>query len=140
MGLKYLLDTNILSELARPHPNPQVVEKMRIHSGEYGTAVTAWHEMQYGVQRMPASQRRNHYQSYLDTLEQAGLPILPYEKAAGEWLAQERGWLSKQGITTALADGEIAAVAMTNHLILVTRNLADFTHFNDLTLENWFAE
>lgn len=138
MGLKYLLDTNILSELARPQPNPQVVEKMRQYSGHYGTAVTAWHEINYGVQRMPDSVRRRHYQSYLDTLETAGLPILPYEKVAGEWLAQERGRLSQQGISVALADGEITAIAVSNHLTLVTRNVKDFTHFNNLTIENWF--
>ena len=89
MGLKYLLDTNILSEPTRPQPDQQVIAQLDKHRGQYGTAVTAWHEMHYGVQRMPESKRRRHYQSYLDTLEQARLPVLPYEKVAGEWLAKE---------------------------------------------------
>jgi predicted nucleic acid-binding protein len=39
-----------------------------------------------------------------------------------------------------LIDAQIAAIARTNNLILVTRNTADFKHFADLKLQNWFAE
>jgi tRNA(fMet)-specific endonuclease VapC len=46
--------------------------------------------------------------------------------------------LSEIGLTPAFADGQIAAVASTNQLILVTRNLKDFINFRDLTIENWF--
>jgi len=33
---------------------------------------------------------------------------------------------------------QIAAIASTNQLILVTRNTQDFINFGDLTIENWF--
>jgi tRNA(fMet)-specific endonuclease VapC len=65
--------------------------------------------------------------------------VLPYEKTAGQWLARERGKLSKQGITIPLADGEIAAVAFYNRLILVTRNVDDFSMYDGLNIENWFT-
>ena len=42
------------------------------------------------------------------------------------------------GLTPAFADGQIAAIASTNQLILVTRNTKDFINFGDLTIENWF--
>ncbi|WP_331281805.1 PIN domain-containing protein [Planktothrix serta] len=36
-------------------------------------------------------------------------------------------------------DGQIAAIAKVNHLILVTRNVSDFADSEGLTLENWFV-
>ena len=64
--------------------------------------------------------------------------IFPYEKMAGEWLAQERGRLSKKGVTIPLAEGEITAIAFTNQLILVTRNVDDFANYDELNIQNWF--
>jgi tRNA(fMet)-specific endonuclease VapC len=139
MGLKYLLDTNILSEPAKPTPNEHVLQKLEQYSGQYCTAVTVWHELHYGVERMADSKRKESLFAYLGSLEQAGLVILPYEKMAGQWLAQERGMLSKKGVSIPFADGEIAAVTFTNQLTLVTRNVADFAIYNELLIQNWFT-
>jgi tRNA(fMet)-specific endonuclease VapC len=45
---------------------------------------------------------------------------------------------SQAGQTPAYCDGQIAAIAAVNNLTLVTRNINDFQHFQDLKLENWF--
>ena len=66
------------------------------------------------------------------------IPFPPYEKTAAEWFAQERARLTQIGHPPSYPDGQIAAVAVTNNLILVTRNMADFAHFAGLRLENWF--
>jgi tRNA(fMet)-specific endonuclease VapC len=87
---------------------------------------------------MADSKRKDSLLSYLKSLEQAGLIILPYEKTAGEWLAQERGRLSKLGITLPLMDGEIVAITQINKLTLITRNVSDFTNYDGLLVENWF--
>ena len=139
MGLKYLLDTNILSEPAKSQPNQHVLHKLNQYSGQYCTAVTVWHELHYGVERMRDSKRKESLFAYIKALEHGGLVILPYEKVAGEWLAQERVRLSKQGVTIPFADGEIAAIAFTNHLTLVTRNVDDFANYDELVIQNWFT-
>jgi tRNA(fMet)-specific endonuclease VapC len=36
-------------------------------------------------------------------------------------------------------DGQIAAIARVNHLILVTRNIIDFQNFSGIEVENWFT-
>lgn len=138
MGLSYLLDTNILSEPTKPHPNPHVIRRLQQHNGQYCTAVTVWHELHYGVQRLTDSKRKTSLFAYLNALEQSGLVILPYEKMAGEWLAQARSKLAQQGITAPYPDGEIAAIAMTQQLTLVTRNVQDFVIYDGLRVENWF--
>ncbi len=138
MGLKYLLDANILSEPTKKQPNQQVLHKLGIHAGKYCTAVTVWHEMHYGLARLVESQRKTALCAYMQRLEDSGLPILPYEKTAGLWLAQERARLSQQGIAIPFADGEIAAIAFINQLILVTRNVSDFNMYGQLVIENWF--
>lgn len=138
MGMNYLLDTNILSEPTKPQPNLHVLDRLQRHSGQYCTAVTVWHELHYGLARMADSKRKDSLLTYLKSLEHGGLIILPYEKKAGEWLAQERGRLSKQGITLPMMDGEIAAIAQTNKLTLITRNGHDFADYDGLVMENWF--
>ena len=66
------------------------------------------------------------------------LRILPYDRGAAVWHAEERARLVSQGRTSAFMDGQIAAIAIVNHLILVTRNTQDFADFAGLTVENWF--
>lgn len=68
----------------------------------------------------------------------SGLIILPFEQAAAEWFVQERARLKSTGQTCAYADGELAAIAAVNNLILVSRNTSDFACFQNLTVHNWF--
>ena len=82
--------------------------------------------------------RKRHLLRYL---EQALRPlaVLPYDGKAALWHAEERARLTAQGRTPPYVDGQIAAIAKTNDLTLVTRNTSDFVHFADLRVENWFA-
>jgi tRNA(fMet)-specific endonuclease VapC len=65
------------------------------------------------------------------------LPILPYDEAAAEWHAMERARLAALGRTLPFVDGQIAAIAQTNNLVLVTANAVDFRDFAGLTIEDW---
>lgn len=138
--LKYLLDTNILSEPTKAQPNVQVLAKLQKHNGCYATSATVWHELHFGCERLPESKLKQRLQSYLAMLLEQGLDILPFEQQAGEWLAVERARLMKEGFTPAFADAQIAAVATVNGLILVTRNTDDFSRFLGLQINNWFDE
>ena len=59
--------------------------------------------------------------------------------AAATWFSQERARLSKQGLMPSYPDGQIAAVAAVNDLILITRNVDDFVEFSGLQISNWFT-
>lgn len=136
--LTYLLDTNILSEPARNQPNARVMHYFAEKDGQYATAAIVWHELCYGCACLPDSKRKQHLQSYLATLEDNNLIILPYDQAAAQWFAEQRATMKSQGLTPAYADGEIAAIAAVNQLTLVTRNIQDFLDFEGLELANWF--
>ena len=136
--LKYLLDTNILSEPARQNPNSLVMDRFQMYDGQYATSSIAWHELLYGVAVLQNSKKKTHLKTYLKILQDNGLIIIPYDNVAAEWFAKQRAALKAQGKTSAYVDGEIAAVATTNKLTLVTRNIDDFQYFENLTLDNWF--
>ena len=138
MGLKYLLDTNVLSEPTKSQPNANVMRHLELYAGQYATSSTVWHELTYGVERMLDSKRKEQLSAYLAMLEHNGLPILAYDKVAAAWFAQERARLANQGIVVTYADGEVAAVAHTNQLTLITRNIKDFKLYTQLILEDWF--
>ncbi|MDD5276365.1 MAG: type II toxin-antitoxin system VapC family toxin [Methylovulum sp.] len=136
--ISYLLDSNILSEPARLKPNDRVLQRFATHDGDYATAAIVWHELVYGCELLPASKRKKQLQSYLAMLLANGLIVLPFDQAAADWYAKERARLQREGKTCAYADGEIAAIAVTQQLILVTRNTHDFENFQELVLQNWF--
>ena len=90
-----------------------------------------------GVFYLPESKRRRGMERFLEDTVRPTIPILSYDQTAAEWHGQERVRLSQLGRTPSFADGQIAAVAPTNDLILVARNLSDFSSFADLVVENW---
>ena len=135
--LKYLLDTNILSERARRCPDLNVGSRLAAHAHEACTAAPVLHELEYGLVRMPDGLRKQELAGYLKWVLR--LEILPYDREAARWHAEERARLTGRGRTPPFVDGQIAAIAATNGLTLVTRNTGDFDGFTDLTVENWFA-
>lgn len=138
MKRRYLLDTNIISEPIRPQPNPKVLARIQEYRREIVTASVVWHELLFGCQRLPESRKRRMLEIYLHDVVEQTIPILPYAKAAAEWHAQERARLSLAGVSPAFADGQIAAIANSHGLIVVTANVVDFANFKGLSIENWF--
>jgi tRNA(fMet)-specific endonuclease VapC len=138
MSLKFLLDTNILSEPARPIPNANVLHQLDIHKSGVAVSSVAVHELIYGCLRLPESKRREYLRNYIYE-SVLNLPVFDYDLKAAQWHAEERVRLSQIGKTPAFVDGQIASIAFCNNLILVTNNVSDFEFFNGLNVENWFV-
>jgi tRNA(fMet)-specific endonuclease VapC len=138
MGLRYLLDTNILSEPMRPAPDQGVLARLLEVGDTAATGAPAWHEIEYGRSRLPAGRRRRAIDALVDQLDSV-LVVLPYDKAAARWHARERARLAKKGTPPPFVDGQLAAIAAVNGLALVTRNVRDFVCFADLRVESWFG-
>lgn len=139
MSLRYLLDTNIISNALRPRPHAGLAAWAVEHRAESATAAPVWHELWYGCQRLPVSAKRTTIEEYIRAAVTDVLPILPYDERAALWHANERSRLVAIGQTPAYFDGQIAAIAATNDLTLVTFNTSDFRGFADLKLLDWSA-
>jgi len=137
--MRYLLDTNVLSEAIKTVPDKNVLTMIEKHQDEIVTAAPVWHELQFGCQHLPRSRKREIIASFLDDILKRTMLILPYDKRAAEWHAKERARLSSRGVTGSFVDGQIASIAGVNGLILVTRNIVDFKPFSKLKLENWHS-
>jgi tRNA(fMet)-specific endonuclease VapC len=120
--LRYLLDTNMLSEPTKPAPSLVFLEYFERHAGATGIASVTWHEALYGARLLPEGKRRR---AILDYLQSLAFPVLSFDSRAADWL------------TAPYADGQIAAIAAVNDLTLVTANRKDFTEFNSLTVVSW---
>ena len=137
--MRYLIDTNILSEPLKPKPDEQVVSLMKQHTSDIAIAVITWHEMLFGYHRLPESRRKEKIERYLTLTEETFL-ILPYTIEASVWHSKERARLTNIGQPPSFPDSQIAAIAVVNDLSVVTRNIDDFKNFQGLQTENWFQD
>lgn len=134
--IRYLLDSNVLSEPVRPTPSPSVVRRLERDGPLLATSATVFHEMLFGMEKLPPSRKREAIAAHLETVV-ASMPILPYDEEAARWHATERARLERVGLPASYRDSQIAAVAAIHGLILVTANVSDFAQLSGLTIENW---
>jgi tRNA(fMet)-specific endonuclease VapC len=137
VSVRFLLDTNALSEPLRRDPHRGFMRRLRVHTGRIAIASTTWHEALFGLHRMPSGERRQQVQDYLFDVVAPSIPILSYDEVAAEWHARERARLISQGQNPPFADGQIAAVAKVHDLALITANVRDFQVFEGIAIENW---
>lgn len=134
--LRYLLDTNIVSQPVSKMPAEGVLRKLQTAADQCAIAAPVWHELQYGCRRLPAGKRREALEDYLAEVVQTTFPILPYDTVAAKRHATERARLENIGMAIPFVDGQIAAIALVHELVLVTGNLRDFAAVAGLRVEN----
>jgi tRNA(fMet)-specific endonuclease VapC len=137
MTLKFLLDTSIISAPISRTPNRTVVRRLEQQAAYCAIAAPVWHELVYGSSRLPAGKRKEALEEYLHGVVQRSFAILPYDELAAERHGRERARLEAAGRTPPFVDGQIAAIAQSQRLTLVTANVEDFRDFDDLQLTDW---
>ena len=137
MTPNYLLDTSIVSAPLWKEPDSRVLDRLDTSGHECAIASPVWHELLFGCMRLPKGKRRAAIESYLYDVIRASFPILPYDEAAATWHGAERARLEAVGRPAPFVDGQIAAIAHVQGLILVTANERDFSTFSGIVVENW---
>lgn len=137
MSLRYLLDTNVVSSPISKLPNAEIVQRLAMVGHECAISAPVWHELTYGCHRLPSGKRRASLESYLQDVVITSFPVLAYDEQAAHRHGLERVRLEALGRSALYVDGQIAAIAFVNNLILVTDNVKDFSSFSDVTVENW---
>ncbi len=136
--MRYLLDTNIISEFTKTQPNPSVIGWPREHTNDdLFLSVVTIGEIQQGISRLPASQRQRDLRIWLNEslLVIYADRILPIDIAVVMQWGTLTARLIGEGKKMPVMDGLIAATALQHNLTLVTRNTDDFSN-TGLTLVN----
>ena len=140
--MKFLLDSNIVSEASKPSPNLHVLELIKNNRQESSIASVSAFEMLYGIGVLPDGARKSRLLSYLNDIVFSYYEILPYDFECSKTHAQILAKLKSVGQMLPYQDSQIAAIALANSLTLVTRNVKDFnpiTKYFPLKIENWFV-
>lgn len=117
----YLADTNVISELARSRPDPQVVA-WAAGVSTIALSVVSLEEIAFGLAWKP----NPRVQAWLERFFQAACEVLPVTETIARRCGQLRGQLWARGKPRTQADLLIAVTAQVHGLTLVTRNSRDF--------------
>ncbi len=117
----YLVDTNVLSELARPEPAPGVLEWASAVRTVALSVVTV-EELYYGLAWKPRPQVR----AWLEAFLEEHCEVVPVTAEIARRAGRMRSDLQARGVSRTQADMLIAATAQEHDLVLVTRNTRDF--------------
>jgi tRNA(fMet)-specific endonuclease VapC len=133
--MRYLLDTNIVSDLIR-NPQGGVAEHIKvIGEMQVCTSIIVSAELRYGATRKGSPRLAHQVETVLGSLE-----ILPFEAPADATYGLIRTRLEQAGRPIGGNDLLIAAQAISLGYTLVTDNESEFARIEGLAQENWLRE
>ncbi len=138
--MSYLLDTNVVSEWTKPHPNAGVITWLEeVDEDRVFLSVATLAELRHGIERLAHGARRKKLDAWLREelplrFEARILPVTV--EVADEW-GRVISRCEAGGHPLAAMDGLIAATATVHNLTLVTRNVSDFETALKAVLNPW---
>lgn len=133
-GPRYLLDTNIVSDLAR-HPGGPVMQRIAaVGVEQIGISSIVACEVRFGAMKSGSQRLAQRVKLLLDQIA-----TFPMESPVEEHYAEIRDTLERAGTPIGPNDLLIAAHARSLGLTLVTNNMREFSRVPGLLVENWLA-
>ena len=124
-----ILDTNVLSEILRPVPEPRVMEWLseQPRASVFTTTITRG-EILYGIRVLPAGKRRDGLWNAAMQIFDVDLDgqVLGFDSAAADDYAEISAARRAAGRSIAQFDAQIAGIALSRGAQLATRNVRDF--------------
>jgi predicted nucleic acid-binding protein len=135
----FLVDTNILSELTKPSPEPQVEAFLRQSKDRVFVSVFSIGEIRKGIASLPQSKRRVALEDWLDIeiLPWFADRVLPVTLAIAEHWGNLSAQSNAKGRPRPIIDAILAATALKHDLVLVTRNVRDYEDLDVTILNPW---
>ena len=137
----YLLDSNIISEFMKYRANFNVLQNFGMHISDCAICTIVWQELLFGLYLLDEGVKKTALAKFINEEVPSEFKMKHYTQKAAEIHADLRAKLSKIGKPTQLSDSMIAAIALANHMVLVTRNTKHFEaiqQVSELQIENWF--
>lgn len=125
--MSYLVDTNVLSELAKAKPDLQVVAWLREHEADLYLSTITIGEIRRGIESLPSGKRKTALQSWFTGLcKRMDGRILSFNTSTAQvWDQLVASW-DKKGRSVPSLNSQLAATAHRHNLTMVTRNVSDF--------------
>ncbi|MCM2475939.1 type II toxin-antitoxin system VapC family toxin [Rhizobium sp. CG5] len=130
--MKYLLDTNIVSDIMH-NPQGRVVSKItEVGDAEIFTSIIVVSEIRFGIEKRGSKKLAARLASILEVL-----PVETFEPPADEHYGMIRALTESLGLRVGDMDLLIAAQALSLGATVVTGNEREFSHVPNLKIENW---
>ncbi len=135
-----LLDTNVVYEIMKPRPHPQVaayIEEQPLDRLFVPSLVMA--ELRHGIAQLPEGRRRGEIESDFETFCRAGFAarILVFDDDCARGYALARSARNRAGLPVAALDALIGGMALAHGARLATRNTADFDGYGLALVDPW---
>ncbi|MBI1777158.1 MAG: type II toxin-antitoxin system VapC family toxin [Proteobacteria bacterium] len=130
--MRFLLDTNIVSDLVR-HPHGRIAARIAyIGEPHVCTSIIVAAELRYGAARKASPRLSAQLEAVLGALE-----VLPLDAPVDSVHGELRARLERSGLPIGASDLLIAAQALALGHTVVTDNERKFSRIADLSVENW---
>jgi toxin FitB len=138
--VRFLLDTNVISEWTKPKPDPAVVAWLEAADEDtLYLSVLAFAEIRLGIELLPEGRKRARISAWLDGDLAARFEgrIIGIEREIAEAWAEIVARGRARGATPPVIDAFLAATALVHHMTLATRNERDLAALDVPILNPW---
>jgi tRNA(fMet)-specific endonuclease VapC len=133
--MRFLLDTNIVSNLIR-YPQGRIADRIKkVGESNICTSIIVAAELRYGAAKRPSPRLTAQVEAVLSAID-----TLPFESPADESYGSIRSQLEIAGTPIGGNDLIIAAQTLTLDLTLVTDNDSEFSRIAGLRVKNWLRD
>jgi predicted nucleic acid-binding protein len=130
----FLFDTDTLSNLGKLHPSPRLLRHLATTPGPIYTSAITVAEIARGAYK---SQTPALFLTRLATTLQSFSGVFPFDRQAAEVYGKIAADLERHGLPIGFADAQIAAIALSQALTVITHNVTHFTRVPGLRVEDW---
>ena len=135
-----ILDTDVISEIVRPLPEPRVVDWLATLESDVAITSVTLAELLTGVRRLPDGRRRNELTRRIDAAlapYRGGRAVLAFDDVAADRYADVLDAREGSGAPISTADAQIAAICLAHGATCATRNVKELRHTGVELVDPW---
>lgn len=129
MAVKYLADTNVVSELMKPVPADAVIDWFQDNEGQVCISAITVEELYFGLLLLPDGKRKERLKAAITGIVMdCSDKTLVFDAFSAYLCAELHAKARAMGRAATIEDLMIAAIALRNDAVVATRNTKDFDY------------